>query len=87
MITIFFFLYNIFKENKSDMERIVNYIFASLIIVAYIIFMLQEVDINSYNALYEEKSLLCLKYISRTFTLWIMILVFIKYFYYFGKKK
>ena len=80
MITIFIFLYNIFNEKKTDNERIVNYIFASLILIAYIIFMAQNIDVNSYNALYADNSLLCLKYISRTFVIWMIILLIIKYF-------
>ncbi len=87
MVSMFIFLYNIFRESKSDFERIINYVFASLIIVVYIIFTLQDVDINSYNALYAENSLLCLKYISRTFTVWMVILLVIKYFKYVIKKE
>ena len=60
MLSIFIFLYNIFKETKNDKERIINYIFASFILVAYIIFTAQKIDINSVNALYSENSLICL---------------------------
>ena len=84
---MFIFLYSIFRESKSDLERIINYIFASLIIVVYVIFMAKNVDINSYNALYAEDSLLYLKYISRTFTVWMIILLIIKYFKYVVKKE
>ena len=87
LITMFIFLYSIFRESKSDLERIINYIFASLIIVVYVIFMAKNVDINSYNALYAEDSLLYLKYISRTFTVWMIILLIIKYFKYVVKKE
>lgn len=85
MISICIFLFNILREDKSDKERIINYIFASLILIAYVIFTIQNIDINSYNALYSEKSLLCLKYISRCFTTWMVVIVVIKYFKFFTK--
>ena len=87
MATMIIFLYSIFRESKNDLERIINYVFASLIIVVYIIFMAQNIDINSYNALYADNSLLCLKYISRTFTIWMVILLIIKYFKFIIKKE
>ena len=66
--------------------RIINYVFASFIFVAYIVFMLLDIDINSYNALYDGDSLLCLRYISRTFILWGIVGLIMKYFYFFMKK-
>ena len=83
IITIVLFLYNIFKESKNAKERIINYIFASFILVAYIIFLEIDVNIYSVNALYEKNSLICLRYITRTFTLWNVIIFMIKYFKYF----
>ncbi len=87
MITIFIFIYNIFREDKSDKERIINYIFASLILIAYVIFTFLNIDINSYNALYSNDSLICLRYISRCFIIWMIHLLVIKYFKYFIKKE
>ena len=86
IISIFIFIYNIFREEKSDKERIVNYVFASLILICYVIFNFLNIDINSYNALYSENSLLCLRYISRCFTFWMIVLLVIKYFKLFMKK-
>lgn len=87
MISIFIFLFNILREEKNAKERILNYIFASLILIAYVIFTIQNIDINSYNALYSEGSLICLRYISRCFTLWMLVIVIIKYFKFFVKKE
>ena len=87
MISIFIFLYNIFREEKADKERILNYIFASLILIAYVIFTFLNIDINSYNSLYSDNSLLCLRYISRCFTIWMIFLLIIKYFKYFIKRE
>ncbi len=80
MISIFIFLYNIFREDKNDKERIINYIFASLITIAYVIFTIQNIDINSYKALYDGISLTCIRYISRCFVVWMIVLLTIKYF-------
>ena len=87
ILTMIIFINNIFDDEIKDRRRIINYIFASFIFVSYIIFMLQEVDINSAVALYQGNSLKCLRYISRTFILWMLVNVFIKYFYYFLKKE
>ena len=83
LLTMATFLYNIFDDNKSDKIRIINYIFASYIFVSYIVFMMLNVNINSYNALYDGNSLICLRYISRTFILWIIVNMAIKYYHYF----
>lgn len=87
MISIFIFLFNILREDINDKERIINYIFASLILIAYVIFTIQNIDINSYNALYSDGSLLCLRYISRCFIVWIIIIIIIKYFRFFTKRR
>lgn len=86
LLTMVIFIYSIFNDEMKDKTRIINYIFASYIFIYYIVFMFLDIDINSFNALYDGDSLLCLRYISRTFILWIVVNVFIKYFYYFLKK-
>ena len=78
---------NIYSDKKNDKIRIINYIFSCYIIVSFVIFSFLKVDINSYNALYEGNSLICLRYISRAFILWLIISGFIKYFSLFDKKK
>ncbi len=86
LLTMIVLIYSIYGDDVKDKTRIINYIFACYIFVAYIIFMSLEIDVNSYNALYEGNSLLCLRYISRIFMLWIIVNVLSKYFYYFLKK-
>ena len=86
ILTMIIFINNIYDDEFKDKRRIINYIFASFIFISYIIFMFLDVDINSPNALYNGDSLLCLRYISRTFILWMIVNVLIKYFYYFLKK-
>ena len=86
LLTIVVFIYSIYDDEMNDKIRIINYIFSSFIFISYIIFMFLDVDINSYNALYEGDSLICLRYISRTFILWIIVNIMIKYFYYFYKE-
>ena len=86
ILTMIIFINNIFDDEINDKRRIINYIFGSFIFISYIIFMMLDVDVNSSNALYEGNSLICLRYISRTFILWLIVNVLIKYFYYFLKK-
>ncbi len=83
LLTMIIFIYSIFEDDLSDKMRIVNYIFASFIFVSYIIFMMLDIDINSYNALYAGDSLICLRYITRTFVLWLIVNVIIKYYHFF----
>lgn len=87
ILTMIIFINNIYDDEFKDKRRIINYIFASFIFISYIIFMLLDVDVNSASALYDGNSLLCLRYISRTFVLWMIVNVLIKYFYYFLKKE
>ena len=87
ILTMIIFINNIYDDEFKDKRRIINYIFASFIFISYIIFMLLDVDVNSATALYDGNSLLCLRYISRTFVLWMIVNVLIKYFYYFLKKE
>ncbi len=84
--SVVIFLSNILLEKKKDCERIINYTFASFIIIAYIIFLSLNVNLDSYNSLYSENSLLCLRYISRTAIVW-AIFNGIYYFYKYLNKK
>ena len=80
--TMILYIYNIFNDNIKDKKRIINYIFCSFIFIGYIIFMLLEINIDSYNSLFEGDSLFCLRYITRTFTLWIITILSINYISY-----
>lgn len=86
ILTMVIFVNNIFDDEIRDRKRITNYIFSSFIFISYIIFMFLDVDINSSSSLYQGDSLICLRYISRTFMLWMVVNVLIKYFYCFLKK-
>ena len=86
IISMIMFIANIYNDKKNDKIRIINYIFACFIIVFFVIFSFLNVDVNSYNALYSGDSLMCLRYISRTFTIWVIVITFTKYFSYFSKK-
>ena len=87
IVSIIVFLHNIISDRKSDILRIMNYTFASFIIIAYIIFLSLNVNLNSYNALYSEDSLLCIRYIARTFVIWIMVVAIYKFYLNLNKKE
>ena len=86
IIGIIIFLINIVKDDKDDIERIINYTFASFIIIAYIIFMSLNIDVNSVNSLYSDDSLLCIRYISRTSIIWLVVNNIYKFYYNLNKK-
>ena len=87
ILTMIIFINSVYDDEMKDKTRIINYIFSSFIYISFIVFMFLNIDINSYNALYEGDSLLSLRYISRTFGVWIIISILIKYFHYFGKRQ
>lgn len=86
LVTMVIFIRNVFNDKENDKMRIINYVFGSFIFVGFILFMVQNIDVNSYTFLYDGYSLLCLKYISRTFILWQIVRLFILYFSYFVKR-
>lgn len=87
VITMIVFLYHVFNDKLDDKIRIINYVFPGFIFVAYIIFMLLNVNINSYNALYDGNSLICIRYISRTFIIWFIVNIVIRYYRHFLRKE
>ncbi len=81
-VTMILYIYNIFNDNIPEKRRIINYTFGSFIFIGYIMFMLLDVDINSYNSLYESDSLFWIRYIARTFMLWLITDLSMRYFHY-----
>ena len=80
LATIGILLYSLFDDKMNTKIRIFNYIFSSLLLIAYILFMIINIDVTSYNALYNGNCLICIRYISRTFIVWITLITSIKYF-------
>lgn len=83
LATMTIFLFSVFRDNMNSKKRIFNYVFASWIFIGYIELMLTGVDINSYNSLYSGNNLILLRYITRTFLIWISLWLGIKYYEYF----
>ena len=79
-------LYSVFSDKIPKNMRIINYVFASWIIIDYIIFILLKLDVTSYIELYEGTSLTCLRFVSRGFLLWVLTLVVMKAYYAFIKE-
>ena len=76
-------LYTIFNDKMHVKTRIINYVFSSWIIIAYIIFVLLSLDVTSVLALYSGTSLICLRFVTRGFLVWVVTLVALKSYYYF----
>ncbi len=74
-LALFFFIYNIFNDELGVKFRIINFTFASLIIISYIVFMLLNINTYSYTELYSDNSLTCLRYMTRTSFIWICFLI------------
>ena len=76
-------LYSVYSDKMPNKMRMVNYVFASWIIIDYIIFILLKLDVTSYIELYSGTSLTCLRFVSRGFLLWVVTLVIMKTIYYY----
>ena len=78
-------LYSVFTDKIPKTMRMINYIYASWIIVAYIIFILLRLDVTSYTELYSGTGLTCLRFITRGFLVWVVTLVCMKVYYFYMK--
>lgn len=75
--------YSVFNERLTINTRIINFVFASWIIIAYLIFVLLRLDVTSYLDLYTGTSLICLRFVTRGFLLWLVVLSSIRFYHYF----
>jgi len=87
VLAFFLLLYTIFNDQITEKVRIINYVFCSLLIVSYAIFLMLQIDVTVYSKLYTGDSLLCLRYATRGFSLWIVIQLIVKYYNYFVWKR
>ena len=78
-------LYSVFTDKIPKTMRMVNYIFASWIIISYIIHILLKLDVSSYVELYTGTSLKCLRFATRGFLAWIITLASMKIYYFYVK--
>lgn len=85
-LTLIILISSVLSEKFNKKIRVVNYICSSLLIVGYIIFMILNIDISLYSQLYSGASLMCLKYSTRGFIVWMIIIAFIKSYGYFVVK-
>lgn len=86
-LTLCIFLYSVFNEQMHRKIKIINYIFSGILIVSYIVFMMLNVDVSSYNALYDSTSLICLRCGTRIFLGWMVSILILKYYKCFLKKR
>lgn len=86
-LTICILVYSMLSDKISNKFKITNYIFSSLLFVTYIIFMSLNVNMSSYNSLYSNPSLFWLRASTRCFVIWIFVLLIIKYYNEFGRKR
>lgn len=80
LFMIIMFIYTIINKKLSNKEKIINYVFGGLVVISYIIFLTLNIDILEYKLLYSSYSLLCLRLITRSFTIWLIIKGIIKYY-------
>ena len=76
-------LYSVYTDKIPKKMRMVNYVFASWIIIDYIIFILLKLDVTSYIELYSGTSLICLRFVSRGFIVWVLVLIIMKLYYHY----
>lgn len=90
MFTVLFmilvFIYSVFNNKLSNRIRVFNYAFCGIAIVSYIFFLLYKTDTFVYKDLYSGGSLICLRAVSRGFTIWASVTLMTKYYHYFVRK-
>ena len=86
-ITIMIFVYNVFNDKIIRQIRLFNYIFSLLIFLSYFVFFLLKVDQGSYIALYTNEALICLRYATCSFSLWMIALTIWKFYRYLLAKR
>ena len=74
IVSFFMLIYTVYDGYMNDKIRIINYIFGSLITLSYVVFLLQKVDTTSVGELYNGNALLCLRYVTRSFLIWLVIM-------------
>lgn len=87
LIMIIISIYTLINKKQSNKEKIINYVFSGLIFISYIIFLTLNINILEYKLLYTGYSLLCLRLITRSFGIWLIIIGIIKYYRFFGIKE
>lgn len=76
-------LYSVYTDKIPKKMRMINFVFASWIIIDYIIFILLKLDVTSYIELYSGTSLICLRFVTRGFLVWIVTLSIMKVYYHY----
>ena len=78
-LTICILVFTLFSEKVSNKFKIINYVFSSLLFIVYIVFMTLKIDVSLYNSLYSYASVSLLRISTRGFSIWIGILLIVKY--------
>ena len=76
---------SILNGKISKKIRIINCVFGFISLVAYIIFLMLNIDTNVYLELYSNMSIICLRLVTRSFCIWLLIIGFSKYYHYFSE--
>lgn len=71
-ISILIIIYTLYSKNLDNKSKIFNYMLF-LIIIDYIIFSLLKIDFLNYKSLYNGLSLICLRFSSILFVLWLLV--------------
>lgn len=76
-------LYSVYTDKIPKKMRMINFVFASWIIIDYIIFILLKLDVTSFIELYSGSSLICLRFVTRGFLVWVVTLSIMKVYYHY----
>lgn len=87
LFMIIVFIYSVFNNKLNEKIRVFNYAFCGMALVSYILFLILKVDVLVYKNLYSGASLICLRLVSRGFLIWLISLLFVKYYKYFMWKE
>ncbi len=75
IIVIGILLYTLFNEKMAFYKKIINYCLFTLTFSCYVIFQRLGIDVTKYTSLYSTKSLVVMRIVTITFTIWVLFKV------------
>ena len=80
VLTVLILIFNILNSKIKNKYRIINISFATLILIYYVLFLQLGVDVLSCKQLYSGFSLIYLRFVTITATIWLVLYLIYKYY-------
>ena len=75
LISIIIFIFTLLKKKINFEDKVKNYLLFSICFSIYIIYLRQEIDTTLYEALYSNTSLILMRIVTITFTIYLIVTI------------